>query len=145
MVVAAWLIRRRLEEAPSFVETQAQQVIVPARRKTPLGQVFAQHKRGVATVALCAMINTVNMVFTTFSISFATKGHGLDSGVMLWVPIASNGLSLLAIPFWAGADLTNWVGPAAFTLAMATLAGAVALTARETGTLTLAEVDKVHS
>lgn len=241
VLVAAWLIRRRLEEAPSFVETQAQQVIDPARRKAPLALVFTRHKRAVAVVALCAMVNTVNMVFTTFSISFATKGHGIDSGIMLWVPIASNGLSLLAIPLWAmvadrvgrkpifatgalvagglmfpylhaitsgnivlvfvfgvlmhgafysmangiwpsfyaemfptrvrvtglalgtqigfalsggiapaaatalaGDDFANWVGPAAFTLGMAALACLCALTARETGKLTLAEVDRVQ-
>lgn len=187
------------------------------------------------------LVNTVNMVFTTFSISFATKGHGLDSGVMLWVPIASNGLSLLAIPLWAtvadrvgrkpifatgalvagglmfpylnaitsgnvvlvfvfgvlmhgafysmangiwpsfyaemfptqvrvtglalgtqigftlsggiapaaatalaGDDFGNWVGPAVFTLGMAALAVTAALTARETGRLSLAEVDRVQ-
>ena len=241
VLVAAWLIRRRLEEAPSFVETQAQQVIDPARRKAPLAVVFTRHKRAVAVVALCAMVNTVNMVFTTFSISFATKGHGLDSGVMLWVPIASNGLSLLAIPLWAmvadrvgrkpifatgalvagglmfpylhaitsgnivlvfvfgvlmhgafysmangiwpsfyaemfptrvrvtglalgtqigfalsggiapaaatalaGDDFANWAGPAVFTLGMAALAATAALTARETGKLSLAEVDRVQ-
>lgn len=241
VLVAAWLIRRRLEEAPSFVETQAQQVIDPARRKAPLALVFTRHKRAVAVVALCAMVNTVNMVFTTFSISFATKGHGIDSGIMLWVPIASNGLSLLAIPLWAmvadrvgrkpifatgalvagglmfpylnaitsgnvvlvfvfgvlmhgafysmangiwpsfyaemfptrvrvtglalgtqigfalsggiapaaatalaGDDFGNWVGPAAFTLGMAALAATAALTARETGKLSLAEVDRVQ-
>ncbi|WP_326503784.1 MFS transporter [Rothia nasimurium] len=241
VLVAAWLIRRRLEEAPSFVETQAQQVIDPARRKAPLALVFTRHKRAVAVVALCAMVNTVNMVFTTFSISFATKGHGIDSGIMLWVPIASNGLSLLAIPFWAmvadrvgrkpifatgalvagglmfpylhaitsgnivlvfvfgvlmhgafysmangiwpsfyaemfptrvrvtglalgtqigfalsggiapaaatalaGDDFASWVGPATFTLGMAALACLCALTARETGKLTLAEVDRVQ-
>lgn len=241
VLVAAWLIRRRLEEAPSFVETQAQQVIDPARRKAPLALVFTRHKRSVAVVALCAMVNTVNMVFTTFSISFATKGHGIDSGIMLWVPIASNGLSLLAIPFWAmiadrvgrkpifatgalvagglmfpylhaitsgnvvlvfvfgvlmhgafysmangiwpsfyaemfptrvrvtglalgtqigfalsggiapaaatalaGDDFANWVGPAVFTLGMAALACLCALTARETGKLSLTEVDRVQ-
>lgn len=241
VLVAAWLIRRRLEEAPSFVETQAQQVIDPSRRKAPLAVVFTRHKRAVAVVALCAMVNTVNMVFTTFSISFATKGHGLDSGVMLWVPIASNGLSLLAIPLWAtvadrvgrkpifatgalvagglmfpylhaitsgnivlvfvfgvlmhgafysmangiwpsfyaemfptrvrvtglalgtqigfalsggiapaaatalaGDDFANWAGPAVFTLGMAALAATAALTARETGKLSLAEVDRVQ-
>lgn len=241
VLVAAWLIRRRLEEAPSFVETQAQQVIDPARRKAPLALVFTRHKWAVGVVALCAMVNTVNMVFTTFSISFATKGHGIDSGIMLWVPIASNGLSLLAIPLWAmvadrvgrkpifatgalvagglmfpylhaitsgnivlvfvfgvlmhgafysmangiwpsfyaemfptrvrvtglalgtqigfalsggiapaaatalaGGDFANWAGPAVFTLGMAALACLCALTARETGKLTLAEVDRVQ-
>ena len=241
VLVAAWLIRRRLEEAPSFVETQAQQVIDPARRKAPLALVFTRHKRAVAVVALCAMVNTVNMVFTTFSISFATKGHGIDSGIMLWVPIASNGLSLLAIPLWAmvadrvgrkpifatgalvagglmfpylhaitsgnivlvfvfgvlmhgafysmangiwpsfyaemfptrvrvtglalgtqigfalsggiapaaatalaGDDFASWAGPAVFTLGMAALAATAALTARETGKLSLAEVDRVQ-
>ncbi|WP_237235816.1 MFS transporter [Rothia nasimurium] len=241
VLVAAWLIRRRLEEAPSFVETQAQQVVDPSRRKAPLAVVFSRYKRAVAVVAVCAMVNTVNMVFTTFSISFATKGHGIDSGIMLWVPIASNGLSLLAIPLWAtvadrvgrkpifatgalvagglmfpylnaitsgnvvlvfifgvlmhgafysmangiwpsfyaemfptrvrvtglalgtqigfalsggiapaaatalaGDDFGNWVGPAAFTLGMAALAATAALTARETGRLSLAEVDRVQ-
>ncbi|MDY3048286.1 MAG: MFS transporter [Rothia sp. (in: high G+C Gram-positive bacteria)] len=242
VLVAAWLIRRRLEEAPSFLETQAQQVIDPARRKTPLSQVFSHHKKAVITVALCALVNTVNMVFTTFSISFATKGHGIDADIMLWVPIASNGLSLIAIPFWAlvadrlgrrpvfaggallagglmfpylqaitagniplifvfgvlmhgafysmangiwpsfyaemfptqvrvtglalgtqigfalsgglsplaatalaGEDLSQWVWPAAFTLAVAALSAGMALTARETSKLSLAEVDRVQS
>lgn len=241
VVVAAWIIRRRLEEAPRFTETR-EQAVVSVHRVTPLGQVFSSHKRAVITVALCAMVNTVNMVFTTFSISFATKGHGIESSTMLWVPIASNGLSLLAIPLWAlladkvgrkpifaagalvagglmfpylhaitegniplvfmfgvlmhgafysmangiwpsfygemfptavrvtglalgtqigfalsggiapaaatalaGDDLASWVGPATFTAAMALLASLVALSTRETGKLTLVDIDNTKS
>lgn len=240
VVVVAWIIRRRLEEAPTFTQTHAQQT-VGKRRSAPLAQVFTNRYIAIITVAVCAMVNTVNMVFTTFSISFATKGHGIDAGVMLWVPIASNGLSLLAIPLWAaladrvgrkpifitgtlvagglmfpylhaivegnillvfvfgvlmhgafysmangiwpsfytemfptsvrvtglalgtqigfalsggiapaaatalaGDDFSNWVGPAVFVLAMTVLAALVASTARETGKMTLAQVDAAH-
>ena len=37
------------------------------------------------------------MVFTTFALSFATKGYGLDRSTMLLVPVASNTLGLIAI------------------------------------------------
>ncbi len=97
VVVAAWLIRRRLEEPPAFTEA-IQQVPV---KTTPLRDIFAGHKTAVVTVALCAVVNTVNMVFTTFALSYATNGIGLDRGMMLWVPVASNGLGLLAIPLFA--------------------------------------------
>ncbi|MEX3610750.1 MFS transporter [Rothia sp. LK2588] len=93
VVVAAWLIRRRLHEPPSFTKRDA-------ASRTPLRAVLAGHKVMVARIAVCAMVNTVNMVFTTFALSYATHA-GIERTTMLWVPVASNLLGLLAIPLFA--------------------------------------------
>ncbi|MDO4252993.1 MAG: MFS transporter [Rothia sp. (in: high G+C Gram-positive bacteria)] len=93
VVVVAWLIRRRLQEPPSFV-AGAQ------KDHKPLRAVFAGHKKAVIRIALCAMVNTVNMVFTTFALSYATN-LGIERTTMLWVPVASNTLGFLAIPLFA--------------------------------------------
>ena len=92
VVVAAWLIRRRLQEPPAFRQKKG---------AAPLKEIFRHHMIAVLTVAICALVNTINMVFTTFALSFATTGHHIDKSTMLWVPVASNSLGLLAIPLFA--------------------------------------------
>lgn len=94
VVVTAWLIRRTLSEPPAYLQREK-------LTESPLMLVFKHHKRAVLTIAVCAMVNTVNMVFTTFALSFATKGYGLDRSTMLLVPVASNTLGLVAIPLAA--------------------------------------------
>lgn len=94
VVVTAWLIRRTLSEPPAYLQREK-------LTESPLMLVFKHHKRAVLTIAVCAMVNTVNMVFTTFALSFATKGYGLDRSTMLLVPVASNTLGLIAIPLAA--------------------------------------------
>ena len=93
VVVTAWLIRRTLSEPPAYLQREK-------LTESPLMLVFKHHKRAVLTIAVCAMVNTVNMVFTTFALSFATKGYGLDRSTMLLVPV-SNTLGLIAIPLAA--------------------------------------------
>lgn len=116
VVVAAWIIRRRLTEPPT-VTTQI------SRQATPLRNVFGHHKRAVVRVALCAMVNTVNMVFTTFALSYATGEHiGIDRGTMLLVPVFSNALGLLSIPLFA--LLSDRVGRKPVFITGALLAGA---------------------
>lgn len=95
VVFAAWMIRRRLYEPPAFNQQKT------VRGFGPLKEVFRHHMLAVITVAICALVNTINMVFTTFALSFATTGYGIDRGTMLWVPVASNALGLLAIPLFA--------------------------------------------
>ena len=117
VVVTAWLIRRTLSEPPAYLQREK-------LTESPLMLVFKHHKRAVLTIAVCAMVNTVNMVFTTFALSFATKGYGLDRSTMLLVPVASNTLGLIAIPLAAMlADLGaitegNWVGIFAYGVLM---------------------------
>src|SRR5699024_12644830 len=71
-------------------------------------QVFRWHKAAVLRVATCAMVNTVNMVFTVWSLSFATSIVGLERSTMLLVSVIANAVALLAIP--AAALLSDRIG-----------------------------------
>ncbi|MEY9258328.1 MFS family permease [Brevibacterium epidermidis] len=100
VVLTAWLIRRGLEEPPAFKEARAD--------NPPLMQVFRWHKAAVIRVAVCAMVNTVNIVFTVWSLSFATSIVGLERSTMLLVSVIANGVALFAIP--AAAVLSDRFG-----------------------------------
>lgn len=93
VVVVAYLIRRNLEEPPSFVETQAIKV-----QLAPIKQVTRFHWVSIIRVAACAMIAGVSYLFATFSVAFATTGYGLDKPTMLWVPVLASLLALLYTP-----------------------------------------------
>ena len=93
VVIVAWLIRRHLEEPPSFEARRRETVAL-----TPLTQTLRFHWRAVLRVTVCALINTINIYITVWAISFATNGHGLDRSTMLWVPVLANLLALVAIP-----------------------------------------------
>lgn len=94
VVVVAYLIRRNLEEPPSFVETQAIKI-----QLAPIKQVTRFHWVAIIRVAACAMIAGVSYLFATFSVAFATTGYGLDKATMLWVPVLASLLALLYTPF----------------------------------------------
>lgn len=93
VVVVAWLIRRHLEEPPSFEARRQETVAI-----TPLKQTIQFHWRSIVRVTVCALINTINIYITVWAISFATNGHGLDRSTMLWVPVLANLLALVTIP-----------------------------------------------
>jgi MFS family permease len=93
VVVVAWLIRRHLEEPPSFEESKKEIVAI-----SPLQQTLRFHWRSVLRVTICALINIINIYMTVWAISFATNGHGLDRATMLWVPVLANLMALLLIP-----------------------------------------------
>lgn len=103
VVVVAWLIRRHLEEPPSFEARRRETVAL-----TPLQQTVRFHWRSILRVTVCALINTINIYITVWAISFATNGHGLDRSTMLWVPVLANILALVAIP--AAGQLADRIG-----------------------------------
>lgn len=103
VVVVAWLIRRHLEEPPSFEARRKETVAI-----TPLKQTLRFHWRTVVRVTICALINTINIYITVWAISFATNGHGLDRSTMLWVPVLANVLALASIP--AAGHLADRIG-----------------------------------
>ncbi|GAB3275134.1 MFS transporter [Parasphingorhabdus pacifica] len=103
VVITAYLIRRKLEEPPAFHEIHDE-----APKNTPLGLIMRHHKAAVLRIAAAAMVNTVNMVFTVWSLSFATNGVGLDRSTMLGVAVAANAVALGAIPL--GARLADQIG-----------------------------------
>jgi MFS family permease len=93
VVVAAYIIRRKLEEPPVFIENQAVQVDM-----SPLRQAVRFHWTAIARVACCALLASVAYVFGSFSVAFATNGWKLDKPTMLWVPVVVNLVALVAIP-----------------------------------------------
>lgn len=96
VVVVAYLIRRHLEEPPAFREARAE---VPAEQpESPLRLLLRHHRAAVVRIAAAAMINTVNVVFTVWSLSFATSVVGLDRSTMLWVSVLANAVALVVIP-----------------------------------------------
>lgn len=103
VVLVAYLIRRHLEEPPAFEEAQAEtRAEAPGEKPpAPLAVMFRYHKAAVARIAAAAMINTVNVVFLVWSLSFATSVVGLDRSIMLWVAVLANFVALFTIPAWA--------------------------------------------
>lgn len=99
VVLAAYLIRRKLEEPPAFEKQDQEQSVLD--KSTPLAITFRYHKAAIIRVAVCSLINTVNVAFTVWAISYATNGVGIERSTMLWVPVVSNSVGLLVIPLSA--------------------------------------------
>lgn len=99
VVLAAYLIRRKLEEPPAFEKNENTESVLD--RSTPLAVTFRYHKAAIIRVAVCALVNTVNVAFTVWAISYATNGVGIERSTMLWVPVVSNSVGLLVIPLSA--------------------------------------------
>ena len=99
VVLIAYLIRRHLEEPPAFEDAQAE---TPGEKPaTPLALMLKYHKAAVIRIAAAALINTVNVVFLVWSLSFATSVVGLERSTMLWVSVLANFVALFTIPAWA--------------------------------------------
>ncbi|HIW92389.1 MAG TPA: MHS family MFS transporter [Candidatus Corynebacterium avicola] len=108
VMITAWMIRRHLEEPPAFKETVAEieaaqeeereAIREEANRNNPLRLVLKHHRAAVIRVAIGALVNTVNIVFTVWALSFATSIVGLDRSTMLWVTVIGNVCALVSIP-----------------------------------------------
>ncbi|MEO7234124.1 MAG: MFS transporter, partial [Lapillicoccus sp.] len=68
VVLAGYIIRRRLEETPVF-EKEAAQGEVP---QSPLKYLFRYHWKGVVRVMFAAFIAMINTLYTVFALTFAT-------------------------------------------------------------------------
>ncbi|PBB08883.1 MFS transporter [Kocuria sp. WRN011] len=99
VVFVAYMIRRHLEEPPAFEEAQAEGAEV--KRTAPLSTLLKYHKAAVIRIAAAAMVNTINVVFLVWSLSFATSIVGLERSTMLWVSVVANFVALFTIPAWA--------------------------------------------
>lgn len=99
VVFVAYMIRRHLEEPPAFEEAQAEGAEV--KGTAPLSTLLKYHKAAVIRIAAAALVNTINVVFLVWSLSFATSIVGLERSTMLWVSVVANFVALFTIPAWA--------------------------------------------
>lgn len=97
VMVAGYLIRRRLEETPVFEQAVARRAVA----RMPLADLFRDHWRDVLRVIVAALIASVSTIFTVYALSYAVNTVGLDKTPMLWVGVLANVVALAAIPLWA--------------------------------------------
>lgn len=100
VVLAGWLIRRRVPETPAF-EEETQSEVVPSN---PIGTAFRESGGTMVRVALMSLMNVIPTVTTVFGAAYATQaayGIGFHTDVYLWIPVLGNMLAVVVIP-WVG-------------------------------------------
>ena len=97
VVVAGYVIRRRLEETPVFERQKATGSVA----RLPVAVLFREHWRDVLRVVQASLIASVSTIFTVYALSYAVNTVGLDRSSMLWVGVLANVVALLALPLWA--------------------------------------------
>jgi len=96
VVLAAWIIRREVEETPIF--TQGQQAI---KTNVPVVEAFTNHWPDMLRVVCMALMNVIPVVATIFGAAYAVQpayGIGFDKSVYLWIPVVGNIVACVCIP-----------------------------------------------
>jgi MFS family permease len=97
VVIAGYIIRRRVDETPAFQE-EAAHGEVP---KSPLAQAFSQSWPTMVRVVCMALMNAIAVLTTIFGAAFATKdeyGVGMDTELYLFIPVIGNAIAMVLIP-----------------------------------------------
>ncbi|TQS46000.1 MFS transporter [Cryptosporangium phraense] len=97
VMAVGYLIRRRMEETPEFVQEAAKDQVP----KAPLAVLFRDHWASVIRVVLVAMVASVSTIFGVYALSFGADTVGLEKSTLLWVGVLANVVALGAIPLWA--------------------------------------------
>jgi MFS family permease len=95
VVVVGLLIRRRLDESPTFAAAK------DGVARVPVTDLLREYPADLLRVTLGALASTVSTIFGVYALSYATGTVGLDKTTMLWVAIVTNVVALVAIPAWA--------------------------------------------
>jgi len=97
VIVAAYLIRREVDESPAFA-TESEQGAVP---KAPIIQAFRASWADMLRVVCMALMNVIPVVATIFGAAFAVQpayGIGFKPDVYLWIPVLGNVAAVMVIP-----------------------------------------------
>jgi len=98
VVVAGFIIRRKVDETPVFVEESKQHEIP----KSPIIDAFKSSWPDIFRVMCMALMNVIPVVTTIFGAAYAVQpgyGIGFDSDVYLWIPVLGNIVAVVVIPF----------------------------------------------
>jgi MFS family permease len=98
VTVAAYLIRRRLDETPEFEQAAREGRLV----RLPLAELLRHHWADVLRVILASTIATASTIFSVWALDFGATQEHLDKSTLLWVGVAANVVALAAIPLLAG-------------------------------------------
>jgi len=98
VIVAGYIIRRKVDETPAFVEESKQREIP----KSPIIDAFRYSRADMVRVICMALMNVIPVVTTIFGAAYAVQpGYriGFDSDVYLWIPVLGNIVAVMVIPF----------------------------------------------
>src|SRR4051794_4632022 len=98
VVVAGYVIRRKVDETPAFQE-EAVHGEVP---RAPIVQAVRDSGPDMLRVIGMALMNAVPLATTVFGATYATSdayGVGMSKTSYLWISIVGNGVAILLIPY----------------------------------------------
>lgn len=103
VVVAGYLIRRRVPETPAFKEEiAAEGGATKVAHVHPVKAAFAESTPNMVRVMLIALMNVIPTVTTIFGAAYATQaayGISFHKDVYLWIPVIGNIVACIVIPF----------------------------------------------
>lgn len=95
LIVAAFIIRIRLDEPEVFKEEHAHE----EKRRSPLLDLAAHHKGAVVRVSALGLFQGTHIMVTVFGLAYATNLAGVSETMMLTVLLAVSAISLITVPF----------------------------------------------
>lgn len=107
VIVAGYIIRRKVSETPAFTKELAQGALPAA----PVLEAFRLSWSAILRVICMSSTAVIVMVATTFGATYAVQpayGIGFPSTVYLWIPVLGNLLAVIVIPFLG--ELSDRVG-----------------------------------
>jgi len=107
IIVAAWFIRRNVDETPAFTE-EGRRGTIP---KAPIIEAITTGWADMLRCLIMAMMTVIAVVATIFGAAYAVQpayGIGFSKGLYLWIPVVGNILAVAIIPFVA--NLSDKIG-----------------------------------
>jgi MFS family permease len=101
VIIAGYVIRRRVDETPAFAEEGAHGNVP----KAPILEAFKLNWADMLRVVCMALMNVIPVVATIFGAAYAVQpayGIGFEKDVYLWIPVVGNILAVLIIPLVGG-------------------------------------------
>jgi MFS family permease len=98
VVIAGYIIRRRVDETPAFTE-EATHGEVP---KAPIVRAVRESGADMLRVICMALMNAVPLAATVFGAAYATNaayGVGFTTTTYLWISVVGNVVAVVLIPF----------------------------------------------
>jgi MFS family permease len=98
VVYAGYMIRRKVDETPAFVE-ESEEGEVP---QAPIAVVVRENGADMLRVICMALMNAVPTAATVFGAAYATSdeyGIGFSTTMYLWISVSGNIVAVLLIPF----------------------------------------------
>ena len=98
VVLAGYIIRRRVDETPAFKEEEVHGEVP----KAPIVMAVKENGTDMLRVICMALMNVVPTTVTVFGATFATNaayGIGLRPSDYLWITVAGNVVAVILIPF----------------------------------------------